>query len=52
MARKTVRSAKPLMWMAAGSFLTLLTVWGPHRTFHKGYDAGSWAVSSVASLFG
>ena len=50
MARKTVRSAKPLMWMAAGSVLTLLAVWGPHKTFHKAYDSGSAAASSVASL--
>ncbi|WP_205504665.1 hypothetical protein [Sphingomonas arenae] len=43
-----MRSAKPLMWMAAGSMLTLLVVWGPHRLFHAGYDAGTSAVASIS----
>ena len=51
MARKAVRSAKPLMWMAAGSFLTLMVVWGPHKLFHAGYDAGTSAAVAVGGLF-
>ena len=51
MARKAVRSLEPLKWMAAGSFLTLMIVWGPHKLFHTGYDAGTSAAASVRAVF-
>lgn len=38
------------MWMAAGSLLTLLVVWGPHKLFHAGYDGVLSAAASVRSL--
>ena len=51
MARKAVRSLAPLKWMAIGSALTLLVVWGPHKVIDRGQAAGSAAVTWVQELF-
>lgn len=40
------------MWMAAGSLLTLLVMWGPHKLFHQASDATYSLASSVRGLFG
>ena len=51
MARKAVRSIEPLKWMAIGSALTLLVVWGPHKMIDQVEAAGHWVGSSVRSAF-
>ena len=51
MARKAMRSAKPVMWMTAGALVTLVVVWGPHKTIDRIYDAGRWVGSSASSVF-
>ena len=51
MARKTMRSLAPLKWMAIGSALTLLIVWGPHKVIDRGQAAGSAAVTWAQGWF-
>jgi hypothetical protein len=50
MARKKVRAAKPLMWMALGSLVTLTVMWGPHGLIDHAYDAGYSVGSSARAL--
>jgi hypothetical protein len=51
MARKAVRSIEPLKWMAVGSALTLLIVWGPHKLIDQGQAASSATVTWVRAAF-
>jgi hypothetical protein len=52
MARKAVRAAKPLGWMALGATLTALWMLGPRVAVNRGLDVGYSLAGWVGSFFG
>jgi hypothetical protein len=51
MARKAMRAAKPLGWMALGAVLASLWILGPRVAVNRGLDFGYSLAGWVGSLF-
>ena len=51
MARKAVRAAKPLGWMALGAVLASLWILGPRVAVNRGLDVGYSLAGWVGSVF-
>jgi hypothetical protein len=51
MARKAVRAAKPLGWMALGGALTATWMLGPRVAVNRALDVGYSLAAWVASFF-
>ena len=52
MARKAVRAARPLGWIALGWALGALYILGPRAALNRGLDAGYSLAGWIGSLFG
>ena len=52
MARKAVRAAKPLGWMALGSAITATWMLGPRVAVNRALDAGYSLAGWFGSFFG
>ena len=52
MARKAMRAAQPLGWIALGWVLAALHILGPRVALNRGLDAGYSLAGSIRSLFG
>ncbi len=52
MARKAVRAAKPLGWIALGWLLAALYILGPRVALNRGLDGGYSLAAWVGSFFG
>ena len=52
MARKAMRAAKPLGWMALGAALASLWIMGPRVAVNRALDAGYSLAGWVGSFFG
>ena len=52
MARKAVRAAKPLSWMALGGALTATWMLGPRAAVNHALDAGYSLAGWLGSFFG
>lgn len=51
MARPTMRSLKPLGWVALGWGLAALYILGPRAALNRGLDSGYSLAAWVSSLF-
>ncbi len=51
MARKAMRTAKPLGWIALGWVLAALTILGPRVAVNRGLDLGYSLAGWVGSVF-
>jgi hypothetical protein len=51
MARKAMRAAKPLGWMALGAVLASLWILGPRVAVNRGLDVGYSLAGWVGSVF-
>jgi hypothetical protein len=51
MARKAMRAAKPLGWVALGWVLAALYILGPRTALNRGLDLGYSLAGWVASFF-
>ena len=51
MARKAMRAAKPLGWVALGWVLASLWILGPRTALNRGLDGGYSLAGWVGSLF-
>ncbi len=51
MARKAMRAAKPLGWMALGAVLASLWILGPRVAVNRGLDFGYSLAGWVGSFF-
>jgi hypothetical protein len=51
MARKAMRAAKPLGWMALGAVLASLWILGPRVAVNRGLDVGYSLAGWVGSFF-
>ena len=52
MARKAMRAAQPLGWLALGWVLAALYLLGPRAALNRGLDLGYSLAGSLGSLFG
>ena len=52
MARKTVRAAKPLGWMALGGAITAIVILGPRVAVNRALDPGYSLAGWLGSFFG
>jgi hypothetical protein len=52
MARKAVRAARPLGWMALGGAITAIVLLGPRVAVNRALDAGYSLAGWVGSFFG
>ena len=52
MARKAMRAAQPLGWIALGWALGALYILGPRAALNRGLDAGYSLAGWIGSLFG
>ena len=51
MARKAMRAAKPLGWMALGAVLASVWILGPRVAVNRGLDVGYSLAGRVGSFF-
>ena len=52
MARKAMRAAKPLGWMALGGAVTAIVILGPRVAVNRALDAGYSLAGWLGSFFG
>ena len=52
MARKAMRAARPLGWIAVGWLLAALYILGPRVALNRGLDLGYSLAGWLGSLFG
>ena len=51
MARKAMRAAKPLGWMALGGAITAIVMLGPRVAVNRALDVGYSLAAWIGSLF-
>ena len=51
MARRAMRAARPLAWMALGGAIVAFAILGPRVALNRGLDAGYSLAGWVSSFF-